>query len=211
MANNELKWSADEIADACVKAGLGILECHSLMVTLKATPPVATPAQGGLSDALSRDVGYESGTLISDPTGLGAEIHLHFVSPAHGEIAFEWITEAIEARILGQQGGGDVARLELDRIKRVASCGTADSFLSLPDEDKRYWFAQCMDESERRKLAEERLAFLHSTNKDAEGWEWGVVRIRNVDGRIEYLWGLSDNSDIDAAIQAQAGDAKGGA
>lgn len=51
-----------------------------------------------------------------------------------------------------------------------------------------------------------RLAFLHSTNKDADGWEWGVVRLRNVDGRVEYLWGLSDHSDIDAAIQAQAGE-----
>lgn len=164
MANNELKWSADEIADACVKAGLGILECHSLMVTLKATPPVATPAQGGLSDALpnsptneeiveitrhfwnakirwfdvvglyrfmekrirgqqgglsdelSRDVGYESGTLISDPTGLGAEIHLHFVSPAHGEIAFEWITEAIEVRILGQQGSDGHLRTAIEQV-----------------------------------------------------------------------------------------------
>ena len=51
----------------------------------------------------------------------------------------------------------------------------------------------------------ERLAFLHSTNGDADGWEWGVARVRRAaDGRIEYLWGLSDHSDVDAAILAKS-------
>jgi hypothetical protein len=44
---------------------------------------------------------------------------------------------------------------------------------------------------------------LHSTNKDAEGWEWGVARVRvNADSKIEYLWGASDHSDLDVAMLA---------
>lgn len=56
----------------------------------------------------------------------------------------------------------------------------------------------------------ERFEFLHSTNKDAEGWEWGVARVRGgSNGRIEYLWGASDHLDVDAAMAAQQGE-KGG-
>lgn len=56
----------------------------------------------------------------------------------------------------------------------------------------------------------ERFEFLHSTNKDAEGWEWGVARVRGgSDGRIEYLWGTSDHLDVDAAMAAQQNN-KGG-
>ncbi|HWW69681.1 MAG TPA: hypothetical protein VN089_07065 [Duganella sp.] len=53
-------------------------------------------------------------------------------------------------------------------------------------------------------LAKERarFEFLHSTNRDAEGWEWGVARVRVVDGKVEYLWGASDHSDIDAIVAA---------
>lgn len=52
------------------------------------------------------------------------------------------------------------------------------------------------------KEERERFEFLHSTNCDAEGWEWGVARIHvNQYGEAEYLWGLSDHSDIDAEIQ----------
>lgn len=43
-----VKWTADEIADACVKAGLGILECNALIVTLKGTP--AATQQAGAAD-----------------------------------------------------------------------------------------------------------------------------------------------------------------
>ncbi|MFZ3286618.1 MAG: hypothetical protein WA191_07180 [Telluria sp.] len=91
-------------------------------------------------------------------------------------------------------------RDKLDRIERVSACGTVDSFMSLPDADKRFWFAMSADESERRKLAEERLAFLHSANKDAEGFEYGVARVRwDAAGKVEFYWALSDHSDIDAA------------
>lgn len=49
-----------------------------------------------------------------------------------------------------------------------------------------------------------RFEFLHSTNKDVDGWEWGVARVRvAAGGHVEYLWGLSDHSDIDSAIVAQ--------
>lgn len=55
-----------------------------------------------------------------------------------------------------------------------------------------------------------RFEFLHSTNCDAEGWEWGVARIRvNEYGECEYLWGVADHSDIDAAIAAAPQVSKG--
>ncbi len=37
-AEGAATWTADEICNACRDAGLGILECHGLMVTLKAAP-----------------------------------------------------------------------------------------------------------------------------------------------------------------------------
>lgn len=94
---------------------------------------------------------------------------------------------------------------ELHRIKRAAACGTVDSFMLLPDSAKREIFAMAVEDSAARKLAEARLSFLHGTNTDADadGWEWGVARVRNVDGRVEYLWGASDHSDVDAAMSAQ--------
>lgn len=49
------------------------------------------------------------------------------------------------------------AREALDRIRRVAETGTAESFLALSDDDKRKWFALALDESTRRKHAEELL------------------------------------------------------
>jgi len=50
----------------------------------------------------------------------------------------------------------------------------------------------------------QRFEFLHSSNTDADGWEWGVARVRLAEsGRVEYLWGLSDHSDIDAAMSTQ--------
>jgi hypothetical protein len=54
-------------------------------------------------------------------------------------------------------------------------------------------------------LAKERarFRFLHTSNRDADGWEWGVARIRISDnGQVEYLWGATDHSDIDAARAA---------
>lgn len=47
---------------------------------------------------------------------------------------------------------------DLDRIKRMAACGTVDSFLASSDESKRAWFAIMVDESSLRKRAEEKLA-----------------------------------------------------
>jgi hypothetical protein len=101
---------------------------------------------------------------------------------------------------------GDAKDAELDRIKRLATCGTVDSFLLLPEQDKRYWFAMTWQESDLRKLAEERMAFLHSTNKDADGYEFGIAKVKfDAAGKIEsFLWGLGDSSDLDAAIAAKA-------
>ena len=50
-----------------------------------------------------------------------------------------------------------------------------------------------------------RLEFLHSVNKDAEGYEYGIAKVKfSESGQIEsFLWALSDGSDIDAALAAQ--------
>lgn len=50
-----------------------------------------------------------------------------------------------------------------------------------------------------------RMAFLHSPNRDAEGYEWGVAKVRfGSDGQPEsFLWGASDHSDLDAAMPLQ--------
>lgn len=54
------------------------------------------------------------------------------------------------------------AEAALDRINRVASCGTVKAFLALPDEDKGRFFALALDDSERRKAAEAKADHLLS-------------------------------------------------
>lgn len=50
----------------------------------------------------------------------------------------------------------DRLRKELNRIKRVGSCGTVDSWLSLSDEQKREWFATTLHrDSEQTKTIRE--------------------------------------------------------
>lgn len=51
----------------------------------------------------------------------------------------------------------------------------------------------------------ERLAFLHTPNEDAEGYEFGIARVKyGAFGSIEScLWTASDHSDIDAIISKQ--------
>ena len=41
------------------------------------------------------------------------------------------------------------------RLKRIADCETAHNFLLLSDDDKRAWFALHIEESSRRKKAED--------------------------------------------------------
>lgn len=47
---------------------------------------------------------------------------------------------------------GDKSRIET--LERMAQTGTAESFLNLPDDEKRLFFALAVDESERRKHSE---------------------------------------------------------
>jgi hypothetical protein len=49
-----------------------------------------------------------------------------------------------------------------------------------------------------------RWTFLHTNNKDAQGFEWCVMRVKWENGRIsEALHTNSDMTDLDAAIAAQ--------
>lgn len=54
-----------------------------------------------------------------------------------------------------------------------------------------------------------RLAWLHTSNKDSEGYEYGVCKAKfDPAGKLEsFLWTASDSSDVDAAMSA-AGVAK---
>lgn len=45
----------------------------------------------------------------------------------------------------------------VERLRRMAVTGTAANWLELPDEEKLLWFALCVDESSRRKKAEDRI------------------------------------------------------
>lgn len=50
------KWAAEEIADACVRAGLGILECNGLIEALKGSAPGTPEAPARLSGAEIFDI-----------------------------------------------------------------------------------------------------------------------------------------------------------
>ncbi|CAB4198399.1 hypothetical protein UFOVP1309_83 [uncultured Caudovirales phage] len=48
-----------------------------------------------------------------------------------------------------------------------------------------------------------RWRFLHSVNKDAEGFEWCVLRVKWENGRVSEAWQTNqDLSDLDSAIEA---------
>lgn len=48
----------------------------------------------------------------------------------------------------------------------------------------------------------DRLNFLHTTNCDSEGYEWGVARIKFENGRaVSTLWTNSDSSDLDKVME----------
>ena len=67
------------------------------------------------------------------------------------------------------------------------------------------------DLAERLHKMEERMHFLHTPNKDAEGWEWGVCKVKfGDDGQVKAaLWGAQDHSDIDVALTTQHAQTKG--
>ena len=53
-----------------------------------------------------------------------------------------------------------------------------------------------------------RWKFLHTTNKDSQGFEWCVLRVKWENGRISEAWQTNSNlSDMDAEIERQAGKA----
>lgn len=64
-----------------------------------------------------------------------------------------------------------------------------------------------VEESELAKLREdsERLAWLHKFNKDSEGYEYGVCRVKydQYGKLVSCLWTASDHSDIDAVRKGQ--------
>jgi len=55
------------------------------------------------------------------------------------------------------------------------------------------------------------LGFLHKPNKDAEGFEWGIARVKFEDGKTIALWTNQDHSDLDVEIERQKANAPEGA
>lgn len=209
MANNEL--TAHD-AVSILRGALVQAECaikgreHTGFITraLVATEHVAAPAQGGLSDDVIRamwDQSY-SQALKEAPMGVG-----------NADVAFMNQPLVFAKALLasrGQQGGLSDALPELpDPVKFAQWTGGVE--LAYTADQMRAYGLLCSGQQGGVSDAA-RLAFLHSTNRDADGFEYGVARVRWNDGEIEFYWTLSDHSDIDALIQAQAGDAaQGGA
>ena len=75
----------------------------------------------------------------------------------------------------------EALRKELRRINNVASCGTADSWMSLSDDDKRKWFAQSIHiDGEKAKIIKEQdyqLTHYRSVMEQAvEAFTWLTER-----------------------------------
>ena len=62
-----------------------------------------------------------------------------------------------------------------NRIDALAATGTTDSFMMLPNKEKREWFAIAIDESARRRDAETRIAALE---REREGLRNEVEALR---------------------------------
>ena len=72
------------------------------------------------------------------------------------------------------------------------------------DHDKvRELIMDCRTEISRLQQYEQRLKWLHDSGpNDAEGFEWGVFRVKWKNGRAVQVWQtLSDLSDLDAAMR----------
>ena len=71
---------------------------------------------------------------------------------------------------------------------------------AFPDEDNE--IQQLRAKVDELQKDAERLAWLHTHNKDSDGWEWGVARVRfNENFSIkDVMWGVSNHSDIDEAM-----------
>lgn len=178
------RWNIDEIADACVRAGLGILECNSLIVTLKG----ASFGGGAEKNLKLTDVQVDDLAFGYCPSGKIGELR-DLIR------AVESTLEVIRAKrnadeqflfakaITLQQdnaftescvfcgGSKDLepshepgcvyvkaAQFLADTDNPsghtpLVNSGTANSFLALPDDAKREFFATSVAESEQLKKA----------------------------------------------------------
>jgi hypothetical protein len=74
--------------------------------------------------------------------------------------------------------------------------------------EEESWWKEKHDYKERAEKAEARLHWLHDCSNgttDADGYEWGIYRVKWVNGQaIEVLATLSDFSDLDAEMEREA-------
>lgn len=82
-------------------------------------------------------------------------------------------------------------QLEALHAEMLANIKSADGMIQS--------MAQVIDKDDAR------WKFLHTTNKDAQGFEWCVLRVKWENGRISEAWQTNSNlSDMDAEIARQA-------
>lgn len=125
-------------------------------------------------------------------------------------------TELTSNLLLREDGYPNMPTCIKERLRNMhpKSCGEATSYIEALEYQLRDLAASVVDLSLansalERQLAEvdkdaARLKWLHGTNEDANGYEYGVAKMRYVECKTEWLWCLSDHSDIDAAMKEQA-------
>lgn len=69
------------------------------MVVRDYVEPLAAQPAGDVALAQAIAYGYEGGSLITDPTQLGATIKLYYESEAEAEMAFEAIVKSVDSAI----------------------------------------------------------------------------------------------------------------
>lgn len=95
--------------------------------------------------------------------------------------------ERLERGIEFLTAQAEAAREELEALRKDAADadGMCKALAAVIDKDDVRW------------------KFLHTTNKDAEGFEWCVMRVKWENGRISEAWHTNqDLKDLDAAIDA---------
>lgn len=85
---------------------------------------------------------------------------------------------------------------EIERFNAVASCGTADGFMALSDDDKRKWFVSSLRESTERKKAQQRMASLEAELKEKmEELNCQDAKIDALEVEVKHFEEESDEND----------------
>lgn len=98
-----------------------------------------------------------------------------------------WDNTQLTEALMAAEKRSEELELELEALRKDAADadGMCKALAAVIDKDDARW------------------KFLHTTNKDAEGFEWCVMRVKWENGRISEAWHTNqDLRDLDAAIDA---------